>query len=189
MFNCKPNETKKQKNSAFSMVEVLIVVTVIAVIVAVALPLSIGILGGNRAQSYLHQIKSALEIARITAISKNISTIMCPTSNGTACAAVSNDNWANNQVMVFTSSAGDPSDVDNIITIIQAPENGEYVKWQGALNLDYIEIRANGFSATNGTMTYCAKLDSSGQFKTNQELVINQTGRVIMNYLSTPQSC
>ena len=180
---------KKQKKHGFTLLESIITVSIIAIILAVSIPLTISLFGSNRGDNYLHKVSRAIELAKITAISQNTATIICPSADGASCASIQNNNWGNNRIIVFASSTGDASQADHIITTINSPSRSDYLHWAGVGGVDFIRINQEGLSATNGTLSYCTILDDSAVFKHNHQLVINRLGRVRIDDLTTPQLC
>lgn len=171
------------------MLESIIVVSIVAIILAISVPVTIGFLGSNRGDSYLHQISRALELARATAMSQNTAVIMCPSADGATCNNIQDNNWGSNRIIVFSSSTGQVNNIDHIITTMNPPDGNDYLDWRGAGSLDFIRIDQDGLSATNGTLSYCTILDDSTRFMRNYQLVINRMGRVRIDYLKTPQPC
>ncbi len=192
MSNCKALKTKKLKNTknrGFSVIELMIVVAIVAIVAAIALPMTMGVTSSARAESYLNQVKSAINLARVTAMTQNIDTFLCPTADGLTCnTSISNGNWGDNRILVFTSSDGSLSDVDDILSVVEAPEGDDYLLWSASLGND-LRFHANGFVSTNGSMFYCAYFDDSGVYKANKRLILNRLGRVRYEMLDPLQSC
>lgn len=178
--------TIEKKLSGFSIPELMLVITIIGIAVAIIIPLSLSFIKSNRSDAYLKQVKSAAELARMTAMSQGVSAILCPVSDNDNCTTVTNDNWGNHPIKVFTREA---NGADEILTTIDAPIAEDYVLWSGRPNVDYIEFRANGFSSANGSLKYCTRFSNRNIFQANKKLVINRIGRIRLENINPVQDC
>ncbi|WP_151192659.1 GspH/FimT family protein [Cysteiniphilum sp. JM-1] len=174
------------RNLGFSLIEGMVVIVVMAIVIAVAVPLMVGTLGRANSEIYLDKVKAALELGRITAMSEVTSVFLCPSTDGATCATVPASNWGNNRLILFTSSTGVSTDVDRIITTIEAPTTGEYIS---STNGDSMKFQPSGLSSTAASLRYCATVDGQGAGRYDREVVINMIGRIKLDIFSTSQVC
>ncbi|WP_440615817.1 GspH/FimT family protein [Cysteiniphilum sp. 6C5] len=183
---------KKDKNKkcvrslGFSLIEGMVVIVVMAIVIAVAVPMMIGTFGRANSEIYLDKVKAALELGRITAMSEATSVFLCPSADGETCTTVPESNWGDNRLILFTSSDGVSTDVDRIITTIEAPAAGEYIS---STNGDTVEFRPSGLSSTAASLRYCATVDNQGAGRYDREVVINMIGRIRLDINSDSQVC
>ncbi len=175
------------KSPGFSLIEAMIVLMILAIAAAIAVPLMVGSFGRANSEVYMDRVRAALELGRITAMSESISVFLCPTANGSSCnTTVTAANWGNNRLLLFTSSAGNSTEVDRIISIVEAPEAGDYISSSNGIN---VRFRPNGLSATALTLRYCSVVDDQGVNRFIRTIVINIIGRITSNVEGGSQSC
>lgn len=182
----KGENNKYGRSLGFSLIEGMVVIVVMAIVIAVAVPMMIGTFGRANSEVYLDKVKAALELGRITAMSEAVNVFLCPSTDGATCAAVPASNWGNNRLILFTSSDGVSTDVDRIITTIEAPAAGEYISSTGG---NTVVFRPSGLSSTMTSLRYCAIVDGQGAGRYDREVVINMIGRVRLDIYSASQTC
>lgn len=73
------------RQRGFTVIELLVVVTVIAILSAIALPSFSNAYMTNRLASYSNNFVASVQFARSEAIKRGVPMIMCASSNGTSC--------------------------------------------------------------------------------------------------------
>lgn len=76
--------------AGYTLVELLVVIIIIGVVSAIAFPNFRAMVNGNRLTAGANEMVASLQVARAEAIRRNARTILCPSTNGTACAGT---NW------------------------------------------------------------------------------------------------
>lgn len=149
-----------QKNqSGFSLIEMMVAISIVAILASVAVPSFNGMVMSNKLRSYANSLVSSAKLARSEAIKRNAVVTLCASSNGTSCTGGWNNGWI----------------------ILSA--NNEVVQRQQALDANYnmtggvntLLFQPTGLGTTQVTVTVCKKLPSSG----SQERVvtISATGK------------
>ena len=189
---------KRAQNLGFSLIEAMVVIAVMAIVIAVAVPLMVGTFGRANSEIYLDKVKAALELGRITAMSESVSVFLCPayplptcdTFPATNCCdtSVSDGNWGENRLLLFTSSTGSSSSATRLITSIEAPASGEYLSSTNA-GVKSIEFQPSGLSSTMTSLRYCATVDGQGAGRFKREVVMNIIGRVRLDIHDDSQVC
>ncbi len=182
----KGENNKYARSLGFSLIEGMVVIVVMAIVIAVAVPMMIGTFGRANSEIYLDKVKAALELGRITAMSEAVNVFLCPSADGATCAAVPASNWGNNRLILFTSSDGVSTDVDRIITTIEAPSEGAFIYSTSSSMRRY---RPSGLSATNGGLRYCATVDNQGAQRFDRSVITNTIGRVRLGICKKALPC
>jgi len=77
----------------FTLVELMITVAVIAIVAAIAMPNLTELMRRNRLTSAANEMVALLQTARTAAISNRASGSVCPSTDGTSCAASLGSRW------------------------------------------------------------------------------------------------
>jgi type IV fimbrial biogenesis protein FimT len=152
----------------FTLVELVVTLAVVAILAAVAVPSFGNLIRSNRLTSSANEMVSMLQVARASAISDRATATVCPSTNGTGCAASIGNRW------IALSSRGNR--VLRDITLHDA------ITVTASANLATANNRftftPNGFSAvgsnTSGTLGLCSP-DMSGN---NGAAVSASAGRI-----------
>ncbi|HQQ63289.1 MAG TPA: GspH/FimT family pseudopilin [Pseudomonadales bacterium] len=110
------NEAKMQairKQRGFTLVELMIVVTITAILLKLAVPAFQDVIRNNKVQTAANSLASAISAARSEAVKRGTYVSICPTTNNTSCTN-SSTAWAGGW-MVFVDS-GATSDTDDTTT-------------------------------------------------------------------------
>lgn len=162
-----------KRSTGFTLVEMLMAVAIVAVLGAIALPGFGNTLGRLRQQSALGDLQTALNQARIAAVSRGRHVVACPTLDGTDCAHTTE--WHHGWLL-FADLDHDRqrSDDEPVIVAGQAQSAGiGILASTGRLRVDY---QPDGSAAgTNVTLTVCSRTLGAGGART---LVVSQSGRI-----------
>ena len=166
-----PRRGGRRRAAGFTLIELMVTLTVLGFLLAVAVPSFNNAVLGNKLTGYANSFLASAQLARSEAIKRNAAMTMCRSADGTTCAT--SGGWQQGWIL-FNDKDGDGS------------VNGDEtrVHYQQALGSDFsftgdaysITFQSTGLSATSGTLTLCRKLPSPGA----QERVItlSATGRV-----------
>ena len=131
-------------NRGFTLIEMMVTITVLAILIALVTPSFRGVLRDNRAATQANALVGSLMLARTEAIKRNAPVVICRSNDGESCAGSEwEDGWI---VWPDTNRSGtlNPDDGDGI------PEAGEEMILQVEAAL------AGGFdlTATGSAITY-----------------------------------
>ncbi len=156
----------------FTMVEVMVVLSITAIIVAFAAPSFMNIVANNRVVAASNELVTALNLAKSEAVRSGQTTTICKSSDATQCndAAEWNDGF-----LLF-------QDTDNSLTV---NSDERIIKAYNVteLNLDFdyinnainnIKFRPNGRINLNGH--FCFK--NSYKQENSRVVIITQSGRI-----------
>ena len=146
----------------FTLVELLVTISVLAILLAIAVPSFESIRLSNRLTSYAGALASSSQLARTEAIKRNAAVTLCSSANGTSCDA--SGGWEAGWVVISGAT---------VIQRQQAIDAGYRLADSGGANS--IAFESTGVGATQATFTICRASPAPG----NQERVvrISATGR------------
>lgn len=106
-----PYISPMRKESGFTLLELLVTVTVAAILLSIAIPNFRTTIANNRQTNQLNTMLSGLIYARSEAIKRNASVVICATTNQTACSGSSawGSGWIVYYVPVGTSATAAPA--------------------------------------------------------------------------------
>lgn len=162
----------------FTLVELMVTVTVIAVLLAVAVPSFSDLILSGRLTSYANDFVASTHLARSEAIKRNARVSMCVSANGTSCAT---GNWSQGWVVFHDANASNTIDSgEAVIEYRSALFSGfSMTSTAGAI----LVFDPTGVGSTSTTVTVCRKTPEVG----NQERVIalTPTGRTSVGKTTT----
>ena len=105
----------------FTLLELLVVISVLAILVGIGVPGLRELLLNNRQAGAVNELVAALQLARSEAITRNVAApavvSVCASSNGTACTGAWSDGW-----LVFIDNDGPvATSVDQVLWATTAP--------------------------------------------------------------------
>ena len=144
-------------HDGFSIVEMMVVITILALLSSVALPAFDNMIMTNRLRSFANSFLASVHLARAEAVKRNTQVTMCVSSDGATC---SNGGWELGWIV--TSGA-------TVISRQQAISTG--YKMIEAAGLNTLNFRSTGIGATQATVKVCKATPSVG----DQERVVRVT--------------
>ncbi|MEM6581883.1 MAG: GspH/FimT family pseudopilin [Pseudomonadota bacterium] len=158
----------------FTAVEAMIVILVISVLVAVAAPGFWNLIGNNRLVSEVYSLRAALNNARSEALARRETVVVCPSTDGAACA--NSDDWSTGYIAFIDAdgnNAIDPNNPTEELLYVETDEQGVEIAFDNALRR--VRFGAQGVAlGFDGVFTFC---DSRGA-NSARGLIINPVGTV-----------
>lgn len=146
---------------AFTLIELMVTISVLAVVISLAAPSFSRLLQDNRMLTVANELQSSLQLARAEAIKRKTNVVLCK-SNNTANDCASGTNWQEGWLM--RSSDGVIKVWDAVQgTTLTGPTNG-------------ITFRGNGLTST-AESTWTAAYSSCSQ---NRSITVSTTGRATL---------
>lgn len=147
------------QQKAFSLVELLVVLTLVAVMLNLGAPAFKTLVETNRSQAIHDQLKASLHLARTHSISHGKRVELCGSSQGSRC----DHNWQKGWIIREQSSS------KPIQTVSLSQK--EQLIWRGFSRP--IRFQPTGFSGhSNGTFTFCGQ-----DAKPKWQIILNRQGR------------
>lgn len=106
----------KRTQAAFTLMELMVTLTVIAILCAYAVPSFREYSRDSRASAAHNDLITAFNLARSETLRRGIPIGICASSNGTGCSG--SDDWSNGWIL-FTDATGAASDLDADDQVLQ----------------------------------------------------------------------
>ena len=169
---------KSSRKLAFTIIEMLFVVSIISIMLTLINPSLQSFLISNRVTTKLNQLVKIIHMAREAAIYKNKNTILCPSNSANNCAG----EW-HEGILLFTDRNDNKQrdDSEEIIFHLPSYDNEDRLYWRAFRNRKYLQMTPKGLTAwQNGTFTYCPReglqhargiiLNAAGRIKLTKDL-------------------
>lgn len=158
----------------FTLLELMIAVAILVIVLVIAVPSMQGLMQDNKQKVTRDLLANSLMVAQQEAIRSNLSTYVCPTTNGTSCESA----WgANKGWLVYLDTARDSSLTDGaqIIAAHPNPQSAElkYNPSASGGSSTLVRFFPTGH-ATAGELTVCAP---SSDYD-DQRITVTRMGRV-----------
>ncbi len=164
------------RSSGFTLVEMLVAISIAAILLAVAVPSFQGLIKRNATENLQSRLASALTAARSEAASRNIVTTICSSDNGATCVA---DKWSSGWIVFIDIDTDGTWDSGEEILQSFQNNNGYLVKFKNEANsaINALSFTSQGF-VRNDTRAYAA-FCAPGTADYTQGLSIERSGRVM----------
>ncbi|MGD9153038.1 MAG: GspH/FimT family pseudopilin [Gammaproteobacteria bacterium] len=156
---------------AFTLLELLIVLTIIAIISCVAFPAYQTLVARMHAKIEIFRLYRAIQLTRSEAIKNNAIATICPGNDHLHCGG----NWQDGY-LVFIDNRGDGKvdPEDKLVKYFPAMHDGGVIEWNSFPKRHYLQMAPSGFTNNqNGTFYYTA---AKGGYKIS--LIVSKVGRI-----------
>ncbi|MEN6587566.1 MAG: GspH/FimT family pseudopilin [Sulfuricella sp.] len=163
--------------TGFSLIELLVTVSVLGILVALAAPSFQSLIRANRIANLTNDLVSGLNLARSEAIKRGTRVTLCkvadPNTNTPTCSTSAN--WQTGwQVFVDGSTAGTFDGTDTRIAVGQPSSNGsDSTITPDAVFTNFISYDGRGASNSSGNLVVCLgglsrtiKISATGRIQT-----------------------
>lgn len=147
------------KDQGFTLVELLITVSLLAIIYSIAVPALGNLIAYNRQQALLMQVQAAVQKARAKAVIQRRMIVLCGISDAVTCSL----DWSRGWLTVAEGT----QEILNVTEISLADE----LRWSGFGDQRVLFIE-NGTTRNNGRFYQCYKQRIAWQ------LILNRQGRL-----------
>jgi type IV fimbrial biogenesis protein FimT len=165
-------EVRLRKNG-FSIIELLLTLSVITLLLAVATPKLPAFLEKNQGEKALIAIARAIHVGRTAAIKTGGTVTICRSYDASTCSG----NWQDG-LIVFTDQNIDRviNHTDQLLVQLMFNKLPGTIVWRAFQNRQYLQLNSRGdLIHQNGTFTWCA---SSGNAQSAHQLIVSGTGRI-----------
>jgi len=162
------------KNTGFTLIEIMVGISILGIISAIALPNLNGFIIKMRVDNEISELNRLILTARNNAINSGQRVVLCPLDGSNTCI----NSWGDtlsvfidvNQNNIYEPIVGDPNG-DTLLKIKAATSGGDGLTFTGGNNLTYAPTGL--LVANNGNFNYCPNLDSDRK----RGILISASGR------------
>jgi len=169
---------KRSAVVGFTLVELLVVLTVLVILQSLAVPSFVGTINSMRLTTAANALFSSLLLARSEAIKRDARVVVCKSGDGVVCAT--SGGWEQGWMVFHDANNNAARDVGEVLLLrqqalpptVRLTGNGlveSYVSYTSAGSTRYT---SGAFQA--GTFTACTLLQTGGDAR---QIVLNMTGR------------
>lgn len=165
------------KQKGFSLIELMATLAIAAIVLSIAIPSYQTAVQNNRRTTAVNELATALQLARSTAISQRVFTVVCKSPDGVTCpTGAGSGDWTQGW-MIFTDTNNNGSlnagGTDTLIRVHGALSgNATFIGNNNVIN--QVSFSPQGLTRNNGTITHC---DARGATDASA-LVISVGGQV-----------
>ncbi len=178
----------RKKEWGFSLLELLVVLTIGATLAAIAVPSFQGSIKRNGIKTHIHDLSATLKLARSEAVERGEAVAICGSSDLTSCN--NSFNWSAGWIAFVDDGSGTGGSAgDNnrngseeiVKTYRYTGNNSLIVKDAGGNGLNAVSFNSRGFVLQNiaATLRVC---EDSGDTGYARALLLEKTGRVVVSY-------
>ncbi len=162
--------------SGFTLIELMITITIFAILMATAAPSLIDVVLGNKLSAYANSLVASTLTARSEAIKRNAVITLCVSTDGATCATTGG--WEQGWIVMCNSNIS--SNVCNTagtstIVIQRQPTAASGLKITEASSLRTLSFDPTGVGTTAATLTVCRATPSAGRME--RVVTISVSGR------------
>ena len=160
----------KKLTHGYTLIEMLVTVSIIAILASVAVPSYEGLINNNKQKAVLNTFLGELHYARSEAVKRSRQVVICPSSDASSC---SKSSWNGGWIIFIDDDRDDTRDSnEELIRVTAALDQGLDLSTTSNIE-EFIRYRPNGLALETGTFTLCDPRGSD----VAKAIIINATGR------------
>ena len=173
------HSTDRQRG--FTLVELMVTITLVAILTSLAIPSFGEILRQWRRDSATRGLLTSLQLARTESIRTSRHAIVCPSTNGTSCAA--STEWSTGWIAFLDDGGGTPANVNNqaldanepVLKVVSAQAGIASLTSSGGVQL--LHFMPNVLMASAPTMFTVTPSGATSSTKVDR-ITVSRVGRV-----------
>lgn len=164
------------KRNGFTLVEMLIVLTVLAALLMVAAPGLSDLIRNNRIVTDVYALRATLNNARSEAVTRRAPVVVCPSTDGATCAASSN--WASGYMTFVDTDANvapDPNNPDEELIQWEPRDKPMDITYVSTGGTQQVVFNTRGAAiGSEGSFVFCDEREEEAA----RALILNAVGSV-----------
>ena len=151
-----------KQESGFTLVELMVTVSVVAILLALAVPGFQSFLVGNNLASSSASFLSTVNYARSEAVKRSMTVTICPSADGATCTGT----WSNGWITFVDTNANGSANAGETVLRAHPALTSSYsaastLQDSSGNSVSYISYARNGLANDTGTVAICYQNDTS----------------------------
>ncbi len=160
---------RTQIQHGFSLIELMVTVSILAILLAIGVPSFIDIMLSSKLSSYANNFLASTYLTRGEAIKRNRAVTLCASSNSTTCGG----SWEQGWIVTLLPE-------ETVLHREQALNSG--FKMTGTGGISRLDFQGTGVGATQATLTVCRATPLGKQ---ERVIRVSATGRAAVSKTAT----
>ncbi len=149
----------RQRDSGYTLVEVLVSMTVVSILAAIAIPSFKYVTTSNRIATEVNRLLGDMQFARAEAIKEGQAVTVCVSSNGTSCTGTTS--WHNGWIVFMDTNNNGAVDAGEAVLRTQVAFTGGDTFVADQAGTTGVTFNRLGYGATHAAVTTTIKLHDS----------------------------
>jgi type IV fimbrial biogenesis protein FimT len=173
--------TLRNRNSGFTMFELIVVITIVGILAAVGTPTFKYVTASNRIASEVNALLGDMQFARSLAVKQGQSVTVCTSTDGATCAGATVNTWQNGWIVFMDPNVNQTVDAGETILRVQKAFSGSDTFTAGGTPVfSSATFNRMGYAPTGQTAVINISLhDSTGNTQWIRCLAVNVIGSVV----------
>lgn len=168
----------KNRCTGYTMMEILIVITIVAILAAIATPSFKYVTASNRIASEVNALLVDMQFARSQAIKEGQTVTVCTSTNGTACAGT--NTWQGGWIVFLDSNGDQTVQAGEIVLRVQPAFTGGDIFVASTPTFSYSTFNRLGYAPTGSPAAINISLhDTTNNAAWTRCLAVNPIGAAI----------
>lgn len=171
-----PTKPLPSGQQGFTLIELIVTVAIVAILATLAFPSFSETVRQWRRDSATRALTTSLQLARAEAIKSSRRVMLCPSTDGTACAV--STEWRNGWIVFVDDGATDQAfDTDERIIQVTSAQGG-IASLTSPAGVTFLQFLPNGLrAATTGTATFTVTPSGATSATKVNKVGVTQVGR------------
>jgi type IV fimbrial biogenesis protein FimT len=164
----------KNLNSGFTLLELLIVISIVGVLLVAVVPTLSNVIDGNKVSAESRKMMSTIAFSRSEAVKRNTFVTVCKSSNATSCETGTDADWHDGWlVFADINNDGALDSGEEVVKRINSTSAGVVIN-AGSTIANRFTYRPTGSISNAGSFVVCPE---SGDITLAKKIVISIVGR------------
>jgi type IV fimbrial biogenesis protein FimT len=167
----------KNRNSGFTMIELVMVITIVGILAAIGTPTFKYVTASNRIANEVNGLLGDMQFARSQAVKEGQSVTVCTSTDGTSCAGT--NTWQGGWIVFLDSNGDQTRQSSEVVLRYQPAFTGSDTFVATTSGFSSATFNRMGYFPTGSTVIRVQLHDSTGNTAWTRCLAVNPIGSVL----------